>query len=96
MLTVDGTFMQNRDVLEYFRDNWKALGVEMEGIPYVRALAQAVLRGRIPRGLPTGVAYYASDAPLQGDTLSIPLGDAGVVPVYAATGAVLNRIEKLG
>jgi len=96
MLTVDGTFMQNSDVLQYFRDNWKALGVEMEGIPYIRALAQAVLRGRIPSGLPTGVAYYASDAPLKGDTLSVPLGDAGVVPVYAATRAVLNRIGKLG
>ncbi len=96
MLTVDGTFMQNRDVLSYFRDNWKALGVEMEGIPYIRALAQAVLRGRIPGGVPTGVAYYASDAPLQGDTLSVPLGDAGLVPVYAATRAVLSRIGKLG
>lgn len=96
MLTVDGTFMQNSDVLSYFRDNWKALGVEMEGIPYVRALAQAVLRGRIPGGLPVGVAYYASDAPLEGDTLSVPLGCAGVVPVYEATRAVLNRIARLG
>lgn len=96
MLTVDGTFMQNRDVLSYFRDNWKALGVEMEGIPYVRALAQAVLRGRIPGGLPIGVAYYASDAPLEGDTLSVPLGDAGVVPVYSATRAVLTRIGRMG
>lgn len=96
MLTVDGTFMQNSDVLSYFRNNWKALGVEMEGIPYVRALAQAVLRGRVPKGLPVGVAYYASDAPLTGDTLSVPMGEAGVEPVYAATRAVLNRIGKLG
>lgn len=96
MLTVDGTFMQNADVLSYFRNNWGAIGVEMEGIPYVRALAQAVLRGRIPGGLPVGVAYYASDAPLMGDTLSVPLGDSGVEPVYAATGAVLSRIGKLG
>ncbi len=95
MLTVDGTFMQNRDVLEYFRSNWNALGVEMEGIPYVKALAQAVLRKRIPGGIPVGVVYYASDAPLQGDTLSVPLGEEGVIPVYAATQAVLNRIRGI-
>ena len=96
MLTVDGTFMQNRDVLEYFRDNWKALGVEMEGIPYVRALLQAFLRKRIRGKLPVGVVYYASDAPLQGDTLAVPLGESGIEPVYAATQAVLRRMEKLG
>lgn len=95
MLTVDGTFMQNKDVLEYFRNNWSALGVEMEGIPYVKALTQAVLRKRIPPGVPVGVVYYASDAPLRGDTLSTPMGEAGVVPVYAASEAVLNRIRKI-
>jgi hypothetical protein len=92
MLTVDGTFMQNDDVLTYFRDHWGALGVEMEGIPYVRAVAQAILRGRISPEVSVGVAYYASDAPLQGDTLSVPLGEAGLAPVYAVTEAVLHRI----
>ncbi len=95
MLTVDGTFMQNDDVLTYFRDHWGVLGVEMEGIPYVRAVAQAVLRGRISPEVSVGVAYYASDVPLRGDTLSVPLGERGLVPVYAVTEAVLHRILSM-
>ncbi len=91
MLTVAGTFLQNEDVLRYFRDNWSAMGVEMEGIPYARALAQATLRKRASN-LKVGIVYYASDAPLRGDLLSIPLGDTGVTPVYAATIAILRNI----
>jgi hypothetical protein len=94
MLTVAGTFLQNSDVLGYFRDNWNALGVEMEGIPYAKALKHARLRGRLSSGMEAGVAYYASDAPLSGDLLSVPLGRKGVGPVYATTIAVLRSILR--
>jgi len=92
MLTVAGTFLQNREVLEYFRDRWHALGVEMEGTPYARALSQAKLRGRIREQVGVGVAYYASDAPLSSDLLSVPLGSEGIRPVYAVTIAILRNI----
>ncbi|NLP05224.1 hypothetical protein GX411_04680 [Candidatus Fermentibacteria bacterium] len=92
MLTVAGTFLQNAEVLEYFRARWKALGVEMEGIPYAKAVRQAVLRGRLAEGVQTGIAYYASDAPLSGDLLSEPMGERGVEPVYAVTLAVVRRM----
>lgn len=92
MLTVAGTFLQNAEVLEYFRTRWKALGVEMEGIPYAKAVRQAVLRGRLAEGVQTGIAYYASDAPLSGDLLSEPMGERGVEPVYAVTLAVVRRM----
>jgi hypothetical protein len=95
MLTVAGTFLQNSDVLGYFRDNWNALGVEMEGIPYAKALKHARLRGRLEAGIEAGVAYYASDAPLMGDLLSVPLGRKGVGPVYATTIAVLRNILRV-
>lgn len=94
MLTVAGTFLQNHEVLRYFRDNWSALGVEMEGIPYARALEQASLRGRTS-SLRVGIVYYASDAPLLGDLLSVPLGESGVAPVYAASIAILRNILSL-
>jgi hypothetical protein len=96
MLTVAGTFLQNNDVLRYFRDSWGALGVEMEGIPYAKALMHAVLRKRVKEGTRAGVCYYASDAPLAGDLLSIPLGSGGVGPVYAATIAILRSVYRLG
>lgn len=92
MLTVAGTFLQNAEVLEYFRTRWRALGVEMEGIPYAKAVRHAVLRGRLAAGTEAGIAYYASDAPLSGDLLSEPLGERGVEPVYAATVAVVRRM----
>ena len=92
MLTVAGTFLQNRVVLEYFRDRWGALGVEMEGTPYARALAQAKLRGRVKDPLSVGVAYYASDAPLSSDLLSTPLGDEGMKSTYTVTVAILRDI----
>ncbi|HOZ18165.1 MAG TPA: hypothetical protein PLF04_07500 [Candidatus Fermentibacter daniensis] len=92
MLTVSGTFLQNEGVLTYFRDNWKALGVEMEGIPYARAVKQALLRGRLGGSVRVGVVYYASDAPLSGDLLSVPLGGTGVMPAYAASLAILRSI----
>jgi len=92
MLTVAGTFLQNREVLEYFRDRWHALGVEMEGTPYARAIAQARLRGRIGEDVDLGVAYYGSDAPLSSDLLSVPLGAEGIGPAYAVTIAILRNI----
>ncbi len=94
MLTVSGTFLQNEGVLKYFRDNWKALGVEMEGIPYAKAVRHAIVRKRVDPAVRLGVVYYASDAPLSGDLLSVPLGDTGIVPVYAASLAILRSILK--
>lgn len=95
MLTVAGTFLQNSAVLSYFRDNWGVLGVEMEGIPYAKAIRQAVLRGRTSPDMAVGIAYYASDAPLAGDLLSVPLGERGVGPVYAASLAILRKVFEL-
>jgi len=92
MLTVAGTFLQNRVALSYFRDHWNALGVEMEGTPYARALAQARLRQRVVPPLSVGVAYYASDAPLSSDLLSEPLADEGARAAYAVTVAILRNI----
>jgi hypothetical protein len=54
-----------------------------------------VLRGRTPPDLAVGIAYYASDAPLAGDLLSVPLGERGVGPVYAASLAILRKVFEL-
>ena len=94
MLTAAGTFLQNRAVLKYFRDRWHSLGVEMEGTPYARALAQAKLRKRVGADVDVGVAYYASDAPMSNDLLTMPLGSGGIGPAYAITAAILRNILR--
>jgi hypothetical protein len=95
MVTVLGTSLQNRDVLERFHSSsWKAVGLEMEGGHYQRAISAAIIQGHIPTGMKTRYAYYASDNPLQsGQTLaSGPMGEEGIVPTYMITKVILQKI----
>ena len=95
MVTVLGTSLQNRDVLERFSSSsWKAIGLEMEGGHYQRAISAAIIQGHIPLGMKTRYAYYASDNPLiSGQTLaSGPMGQEGVVPTYMITKVILEKI----
>lgn len=96
MITVLGTSLQNKDVLEYFKQSsWKAIGLEMEGAHYQKALQSASkIRNNIRKNVKVLYAYYASDNPLEtGGTLaSGALGMEGVRPTYLIT---LKILEKL-
>src|SRR5690554_550384 len=96
MITVLGTSLQNKDVLQYFmQSSWKAIGLEMEGAHYQKALQSASkIRNNIQKNVKVLYAYYASDNPLEtGATLtSGPLGLEGVRPTYLIT---LKILEKL-
>jgi hypothetical protein len=96
MITVLGTSLQNRDILSYFRNSsWKAVGLEMEGAHYQKAIqSQAMIRGSIRKDVKVRYAYYASDNPLiTGATLaSGSLGTVGVKPTYVITLKCLGRI----
>lgn len=95
MLTVMGTSLQNRDLLKRFSDSsWKAIGLEMEGGHYQRAINAAIIQGYIPRGIKVRYAYYASDNPLvSGQTLaSGPMGPEGVAPTYLISRVILEKI----
>ena len=95
VITVLGTSLQNRDVLEAFRTtSWKAVGLEMEGGHYHRALNAAMIRGHISKDVKVRYAYYASDNPLvSGQTLaSGSLGAEGVKPTYMITKSILDKI----
>ncbi len=95
MVTVLGTSLQNRDVLARFHtSNWKAVGLEMEGAHYQRAISAAIIQGHISRDIKTRYAYYASDNPLHiGETLaSGSLGDDGILPTYMITKVILQKI----
>lgn len=96
MITVLGTSLQNKDVLEYFlHSSWKAVGLEMEGAHYQKAIqAASKIRSSISGDVVLRYAYYASDNPLlTGHTLaSGSLGLDGVKPTYLITLKILERI----
>lgn len=95
MVTVLGTSLQNRDVLEKFHESdWRAVGLEMEGGHYQRAINAAIIQRHIPKNMKIRYAYYASDNPLiSGETLaSGPMGDEGVVPTYLITKVIVEKI----
>lgn len=94
MVTVLGTSLQNRDVLEKFQTDWKTIGLEMEGGHYQRAISAAIIKGNISRDIKVRYAYYASDNPLQtGQTLAAgPMGEEGVKPTYMITKVILQKI----
>jgi len=96
MITVVGTSLQNKDILQQFQTSWKTVGLEMEGGHYQRAISAAVVKGHISRDIKLRYAYYASDNPLQsGETLAAgPMGDEGIKPTYMITKVILEKIFR--
>ncbi|PWJ42598.1 DUF6909 family protein [Sediminitomix flava] len=96
MITVLGTSLQNKDILAFLRNSsWGAIGLEMEGAHYQKAIqAASKIRKNIKPDVTLRYAYYASDNPLQtGHTLaSGSLGMTGVKPTYAITLKILEKI----
>lgn len=96
MVSVLGTSLQNVDVLEYFlKSSWKAIGLEMEGAHYQKAIQSASkIRRSIGADVKLRYAYYASDNPLlTSNTLAAgSLGLEGVKPTYAISVVILNKI----
>lgn len=98
MITVLGTSLQNRDILTYFmKSSWNAVGLEMEGAHYQKAIQSASkIRRSIKSNVKVLYAYYASDNPLEtGSTLaSGALGMEGVRPTYLITYKILEKLFK--
>ena len=96
MITVVGTSLQNKDILEKFQSSWKTIGLEMEGGHYQRAISAGLVKGHISPDVTVRYAYYASDNPLQsGQTLAAgPVGDEGIRPTYMITKVILEKILR--
>lgn len=96
MVTVLGTSLQNRDLLNFFhKSTWGVIGLEMEGAYYQKAIQSASkIRKSINPEVKVRYAYYASDNPLEtGSTLaSGGLGTTGVKPTYLITIKILEQI----
>jgi hypothetical protein len=96
LLPVEGTLLQNRALLHFYRNIWKCVGLEMEGVHYARAVTEACQLGVLASSSPVRYYCYVSDLPLEtGAQLSRPLGAReGVPPLYAITREVLYQILK--
>ncbi len=95
ILTVIGTSLQNKDVLNRFLEShWRAVGLEMEGGHYQKAISSAIIRRHVSKRIKTRYAYYASDNPLQVDqTLAAgSMGEEGIKPTYMITKVILEKI----
>ena len=99
MVTVLGTSLQNRDLLQFFnKSTWGVIGLEMEGAYYQKAIQSASkIRKSINPDVKVRYAYYASDNPLEtGSTLaSGGLGTTGVKPTYLITIKILEQIFNI-
>jgi len=92
LLTVGGTLLQNRAMLQFYRRIWGCVGLEMEGIWYLRAVLEAEELGVLRRDAGRRFLYYVSDLPLDaGSNLSERLSPTeGIPPLYAITREVLR------
>ena len=94
LLTVGGTLLQNRAMLQFYRRIWGCVGLEMEGIWYLRAVLEAEELGVLRRGARRRFLYYVSDLPLEAvHNLSERLSPAeGIPPLYAITREMLGGL----
>jgi hypothetical protein len=101
-VTVRGTFLQNRDYLEFYYQGRYTV-VEMEAGPFLDACYEASMPGRHPvgenvsmtrLGFDLGIVHYASDTPYtQARTLGARgLSYRGMDSTYASAVAVARRI----
>ena len=94
MLTVRGTLLQSREMLQFYREIWGCIGLEMEGAHYYRRIVEAAELGVISQNVRMRSFYYVSDLPEESTTsLSAPLRAwEGVPPLYGITREVLHDI----
>jgi hypothetical protein len=94
LLTVAGTLLQNRPLLHFYRNIWRCIGLEMEGVYYARKVTESIELGVLDASVVQRYYYYVSDLPLEaGERLSSPLAPAeGIPPLYAITREILAAI----
>jgi len=94
MLTVMGTLMQNRLMLNFYKRLWKVIGIEMEGVFYHRPVEESKQTGLLDPQTKSRFFYYISDLPLDAShTLSERMkASEGIPPLYTITRHVLRQI----
>lgn len=96
ILTVDGTLLQNRIMLNFYRRIRQCIGLEMEGTYYYRQVLESMELGVLSRNVDLRFFYYVSDLPLQNDqALSSRMhASEGLPPLYGITRHILDEIFR--
>lgn len=96
LLTVAGTLLQNKMMLNFYHNLWNCVGLEMEGFYYYRQILKSIQLGVLPENLDLRFLYYVSDLPLEKHiNLSAPLlASEETPPLYAITRYILSSIFK--
>jgi hypothetical protein len=94
MLTVDGTLLQNRRMLYFYKHIWGCVGIEMEGAYYYRQVLESMRLGVLPKDLALRFYYYVSDLPLdhRANLSSRMSAGEGIPPLYAITREILSEV----
>ncbi|KGE71863.1 DUF6909 family protein [Spirochaeta lutea] len=98
MLTVEGTLLQNRLMLQFYRHLWAIIGLEMEGSYYHRQVAESIYTGLLRKQTKQRFYYYVSDLPLAHTTSSLAnslQANEGIPPLYAITREILRQILRI-
>ncbi|KXS21030.1 hypothetical protein M427DRAFT_350598 [Gonapodya prolifera JEL478] len=94
VLTIEGTLLQNRALLHYYRRFYHAVGLEMEGSYFARRIVTAIQMGLLNPDVDTRFIYYVSDIPLDVEsTLAKSLAPWESIPsLYTTARVVLEQI----
>jgi len=97
MLTVPGIAIQNELVLRYLIRKYNIQGLEMEGVPYLRAIRRAEKIGLLGKEMLFCIGYWGSDNPLRTEELIAKSHMAsGALSASALTVAVLSKTLNKG
>ena len=96
VLTVVGTLLQDKRLLQYYKKLMGCVSLEMEGSFYARELMRFKTEGLMSKDMHVHFLYYLSDTPLskdQSETLSKDLALSEVIPPqYAVTRELLRLV----
>jgi len=94
IITIQGTLLQNHELLTFYERLWHATGMEMEATYYLRAINEGLSLRILDDKLKTRLLYYVSDTPLKSaSSLARKLTLVeGIPPLYAITRSLLGRV----
>lgn len=94
VLTVNGTVIQDRPLLFFFKEFFNCTALEMEGSYYAQVIKKNREIGILKPNVAERFLYYISDLPLHPESnLSAAMSAGeGIPPLYAVTRAILEQI----
>lgn len=97
MLTVAGTILQNKDLLNFYKHVMGCVGLEMEGFFFIKEIDNAMRHSLLRKDFITRCFYYASDLPLDPtQNLAMEDGnvswDEGVVSMNAIMRVIFKKL----